>query len=682
MLRVLRGFLCLTVLLAIHRECFAESALKLIQGVYMPDEPFPQFMHLWLETFSAVGPTEDWPPNKGSNVPLGGFVHVYVSNPLKQAVRVQDVMLEGLSLKESVAISEDKKAAGIHPASIYFSKKSKADVDKLVSLGEPQWWKVDPAEIPAGGMADIVIRLRAKPRTDALQLEVTAGTSRVPCRVVIADRPPYFADIAASPASRDLFAYLRFPKKPGVKPSKILLDGADVTTKTSVHADPSLDTLLIAVKLDQALSAGSFHWLQAVMPDSAPVIASFRSWGGELVYGMWGYINQGETPEERVNYYLTDMERHNINTLMHSYGSDVTKYLRSPEGEKYRRDTGMRVMVSAPGNMSDPQYLFLLDEPDAHDYAVKDLPAVKRLGSLAQALVQRSEEFRTKSPDTPQLLNIDNTFKPDNWYTYGQLPDVYCADPYYQEQQRIVYTKRPGWMPSFVKPTYVYAVASICHSACSPRPLHLILNSVKHDVKGEEFRYATPEEKRVEVYYALAGGTKSFSYWWYTPYGEFRGCGAADPEAKRLWKEIGLLGAEVRTAGPLISRSSPVTLVTKQPKRVWISSLLSGDDAIILLVVNDNMGSDRLGTVVVPQEKVTITVQPPAWLKPTIACEISYQGVKDISWKPAEGGVSLDLGRLDVARMFVLTSNTQWPKTLQERLTAKCAKNVEWLLKQ
>ena len=51
------------------------------------------------------------------------------------------------------------------------------------------------------------------------------------------------------------------------------------------------------------------------------------------------------------------------------------------------------------------------------------------------------------------------------------------------------------------------------------------------------------------VIHALGAGAKSFSYWWYTPYGEFYGCGANDEKALALWRQIGLLGAQVRTAG-------------------------------------------------------------------------------------------------------------------------------------
>ena len=186
---------------------------------------------------------------------------------------------------------------------------------------------------------------------------------------------------------------------------------------------------------------------------------------------------------------------------------------------------------------------------------------------------------------------------------YAQLPDVCCADPYLQEQQRIVWNERPSWAPSFIRPLYVLGVATICNSACAPKPLHIILNCVRHDTKGGPFRFATPPEKTVELFYALGAGTKSFSYWWYTPYGEFHGCGAADKEAVALWRQIGLLGAQVRTAGPVLTRSCPAVVPLKAPAKLWTRTLLAGTDTLVLLAVNENIANDRLGSVVVPLPK-------------------------------------------------------------------------------
>ncbi len=48
--------------------------------------------------------------------------------------------------------------------------------------------------------------------------------------------------------------------------------------------------------------------------------------------------------------------------------------------------------------------------------------------------------------------------------------------------------------------------------------------------------------ERIEAYYSIAAGAKALSYWWYTPAGEYYGCGGDDPASRALWKELGLVG--------------------------------------------------------------------------------------------------------------------------------------------
>ena len=155
--------------------------------------------------------------------------------------------------------------------------------------------------------------------------------------------------------------------------------------------------------------------------------------------------------------------------------------------------------------------------------------------------------------------------------------------------------------------------------------------------KGGPFRFATPPEKTVELFYALGAGTKIFSYWWYTPYGEFHGCGAAVAEAVALWRQIGLLGAQVRTAGPVLTRSCPAVLPLKAPGKLWTRTLLAGTDTLVLLAVNENIANDRLGTVVVPLPKTPVTLTAPAWLKAVDGFEITPEGLRDVDWKSEAG---------------------------------------------
>jgi hypothetical protein len=531
--------------------------------------------------------------------------------------------------------------------------------------------------LPPGGFAEVTVRLRRQvktPLTVQVLAKETTWTARVPT-----DNTPRFAGISFSPSLDTVYCYVQHPPRPDANPVKVLLDGADVTARTTMAADPAVNVMPLVIRPAQPVKKGSFHCFQAIYDDGSTAIAGIRAWGEELVYGMWGYVNQGKTAQERVDYYLGDLKRHNVNAVMESYGGEVGEFLSGETGVEHSRATGIWAMRNKSGPVLNPVYYFLTDEPDAHDYAVKQLQPNQRLGTLGQDLVRRSHQFREQDPTPPHLLNLDNTFKPENWYMYAQLPDVCCADPYFQEQQRIVWNERPAWVPSFIKPLYVLGAATICNSACAPKPLHIILNSVRHDIKGGPFRFATPPEKTVELFYALGAGTKSFSYWWYTPYGEFYGCGAADKDALALWRQIGLLGAQVRTASSVLTRSCPAVVPLKAPAKLWTRTLLAGTDTLVLLAVNENIANDRLGTVVAPLPNTAVTITPPSWLKAVDGFEITPEGLRDLNWKSDAGQLVLDLGKTEVARMVLLTTDKALRSQLDELYRSRFAANVAQL---
>jgi len=559
----------------------------------------------------------------------------------------------------------------------HFSKLPEADVARLVAAGEPVWWKIEPPSLPPGGFSEITIRLRRQPKApvtvQALANEHTWTAQVAPTN------SPRFMGINFSPALDTVYCYVQHPQRPDAAPVRIMLDGEDITSRATIAFDRAVNVAPLVIRLAQPLPRASFHCFQALYDDGSAALAGIRAWGDEFIYGMWGYINEGKTAQERVDYYLGDLQRHNVNAVMESYGKEVGEFLSGETGVEHSRTTGIRAMRNRPGLVLNPVYYFLTDEPDAHDYAVKQLQPNQRLGALGQELVRRSQRFREEDPAPPHLLNLDNTYKPENWYMYAQLPDVCCADPYFQEQQRIVWNERPAWASSFSQPLYVLGTATICSSACAPKPLHIILNSVRHDTKGGPFRFATPPEKTVELFYALGAGARSFSYWWYTPYGEFYGCGGKDKKAVALWRQIGLLGAQVRTAGPVLTRSCPALVPVQAPAKLWTRTLLAGTDTLVLLAVNENIANDRLGTVVVPLPKTVVTITPPAWLETTDGFEITPQGVQDLNWKSTAGQLVLDLGKTEVARMVLLTTDKSLRAHLADIYRSRFAANVAQL---
>ncbi len=662
--------------------------LNIVGGEYRPDAPFPEFAPLWREGWSWKDENGDRVRYAYEGMPLGGYVFATFLNTGKEPITAKDVLLEGVSLAQGVAFESEPKVVGVDqsPASVRYSKLPKEQIDRLMKAGEPVWWKVQPTPIAPGAMGQVTIRLRRDPQVESLKIAVPGADGQTQeATFHVRKRQPRFFSINFSPKLDRAQAYLRHPSGKGVAPVRVLLDGADITNRCTVAADEAVDTVSVAIRLEKPLKEASYHVFQADYPDGLVARSGIGAWSTEMVYGMWGCTLRGGTPEETATGYIEDLAAHNVNVFMSHCGGRVMDHLRSPEGKKLLESHGIRQMLDWIDADRKPVFYFLKDEPDAADFATKSLEPQYRLGSLGQFLVDRCKMIHRKDPhDRPILLNVDNTFKPENWYMYAQLADIPCADPYYQEAVQSVWGADPTNMGAYLKPTYVYAVGSIYQSAGAPLPMHLILHTCRFDFEAEEFPYRapTPEEKRVELYYALAAGAKQISFWWYSPDTRYYGVGGDAPEMKALWREIGLVGGEIRTIGDLVTQGCPANLPTKGPRMLWVRSLIAGADTVVVLVVNDNMASDRLGTVVKPVEQAKLTVRMPAWLRLADGFEMSCEGTKDLAYKAGEGGVAIDLGKVDLTRMVILTADAKLRQRLQATFDKHFAANAKALRAQ
>ena len=123
----------------------------------------------------------------------------------------------------------------------------------------------------------------------------------------------------------------------------------------------------------------------------------------------------------------------------------------------------------------------------------------------------------------------------------------------------------------------------------------------------------------MEAYYSLAGGTKGMGYWWLADSGAYPSWGLdGSSGAAPLWKEMGLIGNEIKTARSLIIRSTPVdlTISTNNPY-IWARAQASGTDALLLYVVNDNYYNDEAGCHYTDVANTIITNALPSWLVST-----------------------------------------------------------------
>lgn len=672
MISMLRVYVLLTAGLLLCAVS-AGAAGQVAGAYYFPDKQFPEFMSMWFEGWGYTDAKGDQLIYAKPELPLGGYVFVHVRNDGKQPAKVTDLLIEGIEMSKALAKTKDD-AGGLDGHSILVSDLPKDKIEKLKDAGHPVWWKAEPSELQPGQIGQIVIRMRRPPKTDVVNVGVRMGDGVVKAAVSSKKPQPRFAGIYFSPDLRTIWLYPRHPKL-GVAPESVSMDGADITSECRIVADGVVALTPIVIKLQQPLEMMSYHSFQVNYPDKSAAMAGIRAWGNEAVYGMWGARGDAKA-------FYQELADHSVNAHMGHAGKDVMEMSLKPGGLEFLTSLGIRNMATWFGNARNTLFYFLQDEPDAQDPGINDLPPDQRLGLVGQYLVKKMDGLRQKDPKTPILLNIDNTYKPENWYMYHQLADIPCLDPYYQGELDATYWRHPGSMATQYKPTYVYAAAAISQSSAAPKPLHVILCSTQALEETRQGRFATPEEMQIQVHYALAAGAKGLSYWWFTPGKGCNGVGADDPAAKALWREIGLLGAEVRTAGPVITTSCPTPLPVEASRWLWVRTLLSGTDTVAVVVTNDNMLCDRVGTVYKAVENAKVAVTLPEWLKPSDCFEVSGSGVSDTTWQASGRKVSLNLGKVELARLVIVTSDPDLRARLKQVYQEKFSANVTKLTQE
>jgi hypothetical protein len=428
----------------------------------------------------------------------------------------------------------------------------------------------------------------------------------------------------------------------------------------------------------------SYHVFQGVYADGKTATASLRAWSHPFLYASWGTFPGAEDGVAGAQAWIEEATQHGFNAAQNQMiGGALGSYLGSSAGQAYAEALGgYGVIVWNKAQSDHPLLSFLDDEPDAEEANMANIKCGTGLklvcgkspmGILALREIEEGETYRALYPLTPTTINMDGAFRPVNYISWGQATDVLQVDPYYQKRLVDAYWWDATQIPLFRKATYIYAVTKATVTGAEPNPAHPILYSCewRDTVDGvtKTWPFATTEAKRIEVYYSLAAGAKGISYWWFKPGYPSNGLGdQSKPAAQALWKELGLLGNEIKTAGPLLVTSHPVDMPITPGTNVWARSLASGTNTIILLVVNDDYYSDEAGCHYTPVGNATLTATLPMWMRSSPAAfEISAAGLSDVATALNGSQLQLNLGTLKLTRMIVLTTDPQLRGTIQQR---------------
>ena len=276
---------------------------------------------------------------------------------------------------------------------------------------------------------------------------------------------------------------------------------------------------------------------------------------------------------------------------------------------------------------------FLKDEPDASDQLHKGW-----LGGWAMELEQCAAFVRQADPYRPTFNVIDNTGRPANYFTYGELTDLVCTDPY------VMMRKSVNDLP------LVREATRLAYLACRPRSLSIIL-WIGGGTKDGTGRFSTPAELRTTAYCALGEGAKGISYFGYEP-GSWAGC----KENAELWSAIGELNRDLHVIGPVVSLAHPMSIAKGSDENLWVRTLVQGNENVVVVVANDSGRSSLDGFTQDTIGDASIHIDLPAGMLIRKAFLIRGGSAQPADFRRSERHIEVPLGDVTAGALLLLTT--------------------------
>ncbi|MCX8090310.1 MAG: immunoglobulin domain-containing protein [Verrucomicrobiae bacterium] len=643
------------------------SAVQVIGTQYNQDRLFPEFNCYYSHRNY---------PNCPTAFRAGATAFVYVRNPGPGSVTISDATLAGYSLQTVIK----KSTASWNPKeqnSIFFYWDNPPQ--DIIDAGEPVWWKADPPTVPVNGVAQVAIRLRQVP-TNPIRFGVVTSAGTLHTNLTVDAAAPRILSIGYSEDLRKVFIHWR--REGGAAPVSVWLNGSNVTALTSTVGDPALNFAASVISLGAPLPYFSYNVYQGVYADGKTATAGQRAWTNKFTYFTWSTFQ--ETGSYDAADWLNEAAAHGFNNVEMNLGA-MGGYMGTSAGRNHMlsKGYGYTILDKTKLNPIDPDFWFLNDEPDAeennqgqtHCGTGLRLPcdSWRWAGTLVmKEAVRFTAELRALRPNVPITVNLNGGLQPQSFYTWGPAVDSLESDNYYEPRLWDAWYNAPQRLPLHNKPKLSYAIARTATEGGAPHPFRQILYA--NESTDPVWPYPFPESKRMEAYYSLAGGSKGLGYWWFNPP---RGLYAAS-RAPALWREMGLLGHEIKAARNLIVISTPVDLPLLTSTNVWARAVAAGTDTLILYVVNDNYANTLTGCQITNTPNATVTVPLPAWMQPApMAFEITCGGIYPVNTQLDGTQLQVNLGTLRTTRMIVLTMNPEWLPAVQRRYETQCRPDLQ-----
>ena len=579
---------------------------------FCPDKPLP-YKYRWWEGFGEFFP-------KHSR--LGGTFHAYLVNDADVPVRVRQMQLNGTPLE---TLHDDLRVA---------------------------WWRTMPNPIPAGGMAEVIIRLKHPPELGKQVLTFETDRGPVTCKVPLVTPRMEIAYVAFSPALDRVYVYVEKYTDDEMILTGALVNGRDVTSSTTFHQPGFFRNLsLVQIDLAKPLLEGDRPIVKITSKQGQVAEVKVRAWASDFftlaAFGI--HDSMDRYPDLHLNTSLTfagDIHAHYLEQLV-EYGYKALPGADSNANYYYR--TKDIESVSA---------YFFFDEPDGKDYPgnlpptasvakFRRLTEMEGLGSMALLMEEYAERVRHIAPDKGTFMIINQTYKPDNYYMYGKIPDIPAPD---------LYPHTTG-----EDPYSIYQGLNAGRLASMPRPFHSVPDFVQQAFSRFYWeRMVTIEELDLRVLYSVAAGAKGLI--WYAFDGTL---GWTDEVEERM----ALMNGRMEIAGPVLEIGHPVPdeWATANHDKLMVRTLLCSNDTIVVTLINTNYQATGEGysSEAIPDAQVRVTL--PESMKIS-SCFAAYPDKSvDIPFKNDGNDIVIEAGDLETGEIVICTGDAGLKDALRRR---------------
>ena len=545
-------------------------------------------------------------------IDYAGSIFLYLHNPGDDALAVSGLSLDGEDVGKVWLAGES------------FISPEVREQYLQVTNDQVMWYRVYPNPIPAHGVSEVILRLAPRETwPQASDVVVTfEGGDEIRASVPI-EEPAFDLDyVGLGPALDEIHVYARSRAATDASLTRMLVDGAPVGAE--MHTIFAGYTYAHC-RLTEPWKQGSYHAV-AIGDDAEVRAVLLRALPTPPPLAIMG--NLGDDAAQQYVNHLFDAHiafvpaQAPVYDTLEKYGLRGAylyyKRLR-PDAEKktepcYYADPAMVEHVRGrPGLWA----YFLEDEPDGR-YHRTDLTGLQ----IARDVERANQFCRVFDAATPTYLQIDHGGYPRNLQIYSQIPDYVCTHAYALGTQRVIEATAEH--------------ARYTRLASRPRPFYYLNCGYAQRKDTREF---SPEEMRLEVYTALSEGAKSLQ--WYPAHGD-----NGLLKHPRMWDAVGAMNGVLHQLLPLLAIGTPVDEPRVEGGDVRARSILCGESAMAVMLVNQGFTADKDAFSLRPAE-VRVRARVPSFLRPV--------GVVRVDFPEGPQQVAADIGSSTVSFTTPLT---------------------------